>query len=483
MLRRIMMNEWRILSRERILHLALPIYCVMLVFGVMDGTAWRSFLESNVAAAQRLVDDQFASVRKQVDRIETGQVRPPNVLEDPRMPAAMARTKNYEYATKPPGVTAAIAIGQSDLLASYVKVQWRPMFRQSNAGEIQNPETLATGVFDLSFVLIYLYPLLIIALSFNVLSAERESGTEVLLLSQPVTVSTFVLGKVALRGSIVIGLAVIVSTFGVLFANPEILSHDGLWRVGALGVLLILYGAFWFGLSVLINALGWKSATNALAMMSVWIALVLVAPTASNLIATELYPLPSRVDLVEALRRSDKEAQREGEAGQAHGSASNLLRMGQEASLDVLAHNFYMQVMQVEQQSEAEAAPVFRRFNAQKQRQQGLAERLKYLSPAAIMQVALTELADTSVRSFTSFSAQVELYHSEWRRYFLALVEANRPMTSEEVAQIPRFRYQPEADSVVAQRVVANILALSGIALIVVAAGFWRLRRYLPGAR
>src|SRR5665213_3551672 len=242
MLRRIMMNEWRILSRERILHLALPIYCVMLVFGVMNGTAWRSFLESNVAEAQRSVNAQFASIQQQVDRIQSGQAQAPNVLEDPRMPAAMARTKSYEYATKPPGVATAIAIGQSDLLSSYVKVQWRPMFRQSNAGEIQNPETLATGVFDLSFVLIYLYPLLIIALSFNVLSSERESGTEVLLLSQPVTVSKFVFGKVALRGSIVIGLAVIVSTCGVLLANPEILSHDGVWRVGALGALLIVYG-------------------------------------------------------------------------------------------------------------------------------------------------------------------------------------------------------------------------------------------------
>jgi len=476
-----MMNEWRILSREWILHLAVPIYCVMLVFGVMNGTAWRSFLESNVAEAQQSADTEFASLQHQVDRINSGQEKVPDYLDDPRMPAGFARNTGYEDATKTPGAATAIAIGQSDILTSYQKVQWKPMFRQSNAGEIENPETLATGNFDLSFVLIYLYPLLIIALSFNVLSSERESGTQVLLLSQPVTVTKFVLGKVALRGSIVIGLAVLISTFGVLLANPDILARDGAWRVGALDILLIFYGAFWFGLSVLINAFGWKSATNALAMISIWIALVLVAPTVSNLIATEFYPLPSRVKLVEALRRADLAAQQEGDVDQAN--RSNLLRMGQEASLFAIAQNFYGQVMRVEQQAEAKAAPVFHLFDAQKQRQQGLAEQLKYLSPAAIMQVALTELADTSVHSFANFDTQVNRYHAEWRRYFMALVLANRPMTSEDVARIPRFRYAPQADSVVAQRVMANILALGGIALFVVVAGFWRLRRYLPGAR
>jgi ABC-2 type transport system permease protein len=481
MLRRIMMNEWRILSREWILHLAIPVYCVMLILGVLNGTGWRSFLESTVAEAQQTVDAQFAALHHQVDLIQTGRKKAPEYLEDPRMPAATARTNGYEFATKPPGAATAIAIGQSDLLTSYRKVQWKPMFRQSNAGEIENPANLANGHFDLSFVLIYLYPLLIIALSFNVLSSERESGTQVLLLSQPVTVSTFVLGKVALRGAIVVGLAVLISTVGVLLANPDILALGGAWRVLALDILLIIYGTFWFGLSVLINAFGWKSATNALAMMSLWIALVLVAPTVSNLIATELYPLPSRVNLVEALRRADLAAQRDSDVDQ--GKRSNLLRMGQETSLFAIAQNFYAQVMQVEQQAEAKAAPVFRLFDAQKNRQQGLAEQLKYLSPAAIMQVALTELADTSVQSFANFDAQVDQYHTAWRRYFMAAVLANKPMTSQDVARIPRFRYEPEADAAIVQRVLANGLALAAIALIVVAAGFWRLRQYSPGSR
>ena len=69
----------------------------------------------------------------------------------------------------------------------------------TGGAELENPQRLLSGRLDLAFVLIYLYPLLILAISYNLLSAEQEQGTLALLLSQPVSLRTVILAKVAVR--------------------------------------------------------------------------------------------------------------------------------------------------------------------------------------------------------------------------------------------------------------------------------------------
>ena len=70
--------------------------------------------------------------------------------------------------------------------------------------EIENPNRLLAGRFDLAFVIVFLYPLLILTLSYNMLSAEQEQGTLALTLSQPVSLRTLVSGKVLLRALVLL---------------------------------------------------------------------------------------------------------------------------------------------------------------------------------------------------------------------------------------------------------------------------------------
>src|SRR3546814_6574788 len=61
--------------------------------------------------------------------------------------------------------------------------------------EIENPLNLMTGTFDISFVVIFLLPVFIIALTYDMLSGEKESGTLALAMTQPVSLRTFMAGK------------------------------------------------------------------------------------------------------------------------------------------------------------------------------------------------------------------------------------------------------------------------------------------------
>lgn len=479
MIGRIMQHEWKLLTREKLLYFAIPVYALLIAYGLSTGTQWKGFLASNVNGAMGLAAGIFDQALQKLDRIEAGGEY--TVGEDPRVAARMARFQAYEMAAKPPASTAAIAIGQSDLQPSYLKVQWMPMFMQTNIDEVENPTNLAVGLIDLSFALIYLYPLFIIALSYNLLSSERESGTQALLLSQPVSVAQFVLGKILLRGVLIIGLAAGLSLAGLLISSPDIIAAGDLWRAGAFAAVVVAYGVFWFGLAVVVNAFATKSSTNALILMGCWLTFVLIVPAALNLVAKAMYPLPSRIEMTQALRRADEAVKQE--VGYQRPYQKEVLGRSTEAALETTISDFYLTLLPLEEKAEAVASPIFNRFGAQRRAQQLLAEHLKYLSPAILTQFTLHALANQSADDFYQFNRQAQAYHQRWRDYFLPLVQANRLMTREEMLAVPRFKYQRASDRVVFGRIVENLAAQTLFAAAVLVAGFALLKRYQAAAR
>ena len=69
------------------------------------------------------------------------------------------------------------SLGQSEQYGYYKRVtNWSTIFDSDLAEEIANPERMAIGTLDLNFVLIYLTPILIIILLFNIGGLERAVG-------------------------------------------------------------------------------------------------------------------------------------------------------------------------------------------------------------------------------------------------------------------------------------------------------------------
>lgn len=475
MIGRIIRHEWLLVLRDRVLLLVLPLYALLLAYGIADGAGWKYEVNSGVRAAQVQADAKFQARYDGLGAALRGKSF--DYWSDPRLAPTMARSEG-ETATKPMLTAGTIAIGQSDLQPSYRLVQWKPMYQQANVEEIANPENLAAGTFDLAFVLVYIFPLVIIGLGYRVLAGDREIGTQTLLLSQPVSIRQYALGKVLLHSALVIGPAVAVSVIGLLVADPGILAAGQTWRVLLTGAFLIVYGAFWFGLAVLVNSFNLKSETNAFVLVTTWIVLVIIVPAALNVLAKAIYPLPSRIEMVQTMRRADSEAQRRQAADGAFNA--ELLRMGADMAYRTTANDFYARILPVELDAERRAAAIFERFERQRSAQHSFVDRLKFLSPAATLQEALSDLADNGTESFRDFERQVARFHQQWRGYFAPIILANRLMTANEVKHMPRFRYQAPSNREVMRRIADNAAALLLFALIALAAGFARLRRYSP---
>ena len=67
------------------------------------------------------------------------------------------------------------SLGQSEQYGYYKRVtNWSTTFDSDLAEEIANPERLAIGTLDFNFVFIYLSPILLIILLFNIGGLEKD---------------------------------------------------------------------------------------------------------------------------------------------------------------------------------------------------------------------------------------------------------------------------------------------------------------------
>jgi ABC-2 type transport system permease protein len=473
MLGRILRHEWRALSADATLWAVIAIFAAAIGYGVWNGTRWVSFQKSALVAATAEEDERYERLRTQVASLSApgAKISP---FADPRSPANVGGRLGPRYAMLPPGPLAPLAIGQSDLLPYYFKVSTEARENIIAATEIENPNRLLSGRFDLAFVIIFLYPLLILALSYNMLSSEQEQGTLSLTLSQPVSLRTIVSGKVALRALVLLVLLVGFSAVALLVTGADLSTPGAGLRLALWLAIVGAYGAFWFALSIAIAALGRNSTTNATILASVWLVLVVMTPSLFNLAAATLYPVPSRVEMVQAMRAAQDEANKNGSKVLARFYEDHPELATGDATQAM--NDFNVVRVAVNDDVERRVRPVISRYEEQVASQQRVLDSLRFLSPAILMQGALNDIAGTGSARHADFLAQVDAYHRQWREYFVPKIFAKAQIANFDA--IPRFDYREESSNVVAARVMAALMGLLLPAAAMAVVGLRRLRRF-----
>jgi ABC-2 type transport system permease protein len=469
MLTRIVRHEWRLLGADATLWVVGVAFVAAIGYGVWNGARWVSFQHGAIASASAEEAERYVSLQADVERLNlSGEKVSP--FRDPRSPANAGGRMGPRYATLPPGPLASLAIGQSDLLPYYFKVSTDSRETVLGSTEIENPQRLLVGRFDLAFVLIFFYPILILSLGYNMLSSEQEQGTLALTLSQPLALRTLLGGKVALRAAVLLAIVVgctLAALFigGVDMAAPDALARLLLW-VGAVTV----YGAVWFALAMFVASFGQRSAANATLLASAWLVLVVILPSVFNLAATTFFPVPSRMELVQAVRVASDDA---------NAAGSTLLAQYYEDHPELATGDaaqamtdFNVVRVAVNDEVERRVRPVVDRYEQQIVRQQGLIGALRFISPAVLMQSALYDIAGTGEARHQTFVRQVDGYHTAWRAFFTPLVFQKASFTS--YPSTPQFQFIEETVAEVAGRV---LISLAGIALPAALVAWLALRR------
>lgn len=468
--------EWKLLRADRTVLAVTLLLGAAVAYGLHNGVSWVRFQQRTIASVQAEERTRLDGHRAMIARLEAGDTTT-GVMPwtDPRVPSNAGGTLAARYTILPPASLATLAVGQSDLYPYYAKISTRTKQTFIVNDEIENPANLLSGRFDLSFVIVYILPLIILALTYNIVSAEREQGTLALLLSQPISVRSVIARKVMSRAWIVFGLVAGLSILGMVLSGVNLAQRDALSRLGLWMLVVVLYGAFWFAAAIAVNALGRSSATNAVVLLAVWLAVVVLVPSLYNVTITALAPSPSRVELTTALRAATNEANEQGTAllQRYYLDHPELMAGGDSAAMN----NYAARSVVVMEAVEKSMAPTLTGFDRQLMEQQRLADRYRYVSPAVVTHAALLDVAGTSAHRYAHFQSQVDQYHGEWRSYFLPKVFARAQLTGGAYDALPVFRFQDEPVGSLLARVSGGVMVLLAMVAVVTWIGLRGLRR------
>ena len=384
------------------------------------------------------------------------------------------------YIALPPTGLAALSIGQSDIQLDYLPITMGKSLAMTANAELENPVNLLAGSFDVAFVVIFLLPIFILAMTYDLLSSEQERGTLAMILAHPVSLRKLMASKLMARAAIilmvVIGLGLVaVLAVGTQLESPETWLRFGLWITATL-----VYSMFWFALAVLVNIYGQGSATNGTILAAAWLVLVVIIPTLIGLVATTIYPVPSRMDLTVAAREAQTAAEKNMDQSLNAFYAEHMeyVPAGDQRAMD------FMTLGQASANTiEKALSPLYAGFQVMRDQQQGLVQRFQFLSPAVMMQLALNEIAGTSGDRYEDFLQQAAAFRAEWNNYFAERFLRQEPLRPSDYDSFPAFRYQPEPFSVVLQRLVPSLLGLVLLSLGVALLPYLGIRRYQVAAR
>ncbi|MFN7934729.1 MAG: DUF3526 domain-containing protein [Bryobacteraceae bacterium] len=475
MLAQIMKYEWRNLQADRMPVAVVAILGMAIAYGAANGSSWVRFQQSNIDAVLAEQRARMVHLRGEIAKLNAGEKKV-SAFADPRLPQSFGRNMGVHYAVMPPSPLGSLAVGQTDLQPYYLKVSTNSKDTFLHNDEIENPVHLLAGRFDLAFAVLYLFPLVILAFSYNIVSAEKEAGTLALALSQPVGLGRLITAKVILRAALVFVVSILIAVAGVV-AGGAPLGADGVVPRLLLWVgVTVLYGAFWFVLAIGTNALGRGSATNAIVLAGFWLLLVVIIPSVLNVAVKAIYPVPSRIELIQAIRVAGEESTREG---------SKLLARYLEDHPELApaggpggAPDFGTLLVALNDATERKVQPVLARFDHQLKQQQQFVDRFRYVSPAIVAQAAIYDLAGSGAHRYQHFLAQVDAYHRRWREFLVPRILKKEQLSGSDLDLLPQFNYQPEDSAAVLSRCMLALASLSVPLVLLGVPAVLALRRY-----
>ena len=458
--------EWRSLARERAVWAVLALFAVLVAYGALGGGQHARAERQAIDAALDEEASRIAHLREELSAIAAGA--PVRHASDPRSALIVGRDLGRRAATLPPGALASVSIGQRDLLPHTIHVTTQARLADGADADAGSPTRRMSGAFDLAFVFVFLLPLVILALTYDLLAGERERGTLGLVLSQPISLSTFILGKAAQRAALLIAVVLSLGLLGPALSGGGLSGESAPVRVALYAGLLVAYSAFWFAAAVAVNAWGRSSAGNALALVGLWLGLVVVIPGLVSVAIDAVHPAPSRVELVNLARAAASEAEAQASAIEGdHGE--DRARVGSDRSA--------RRAVDVQEDLERRVQPVVDAFRDQLSRQQRLVDRARFLSPAIVLHEGLNEVAGSGVARHQRFSEQVDAFHEAHKRFFFDRIRRGADLAPADYDAMPRFTYVEEPPASLARRVGAGLLGLALPAAALLALALAGLRR------
>lgn len=279
------------------------------------------------------------------------------------------------------------------------------------------------GQASASFVLYVLLPLLILALSFNAVSQERERGTLRMLHSLGIQGKPLLFGKllgllaafgVVLSPALIVALAILNHSFS--------LTADDVWRLCLLLLSLSVYYSIFAALAIATSALLQNSRLTLFCLLGFWLASAFIAPRLGGAMAELFAPTPTAEQFWFAIKHdianglnNDGNAEQRNKAFEAEVLAKYKVARKEELPVGFVSLNRQHN----DQYSSRVHQLHFDHLRDSFQLQQRLSHLASWLGPSIAMRSISMSLAGMDLTHQRHFEDAAENY----RHYFIDLTE------------------------------------------------------------
>jgi ABC-2 type transport system permease protein len=288
--------EWLHFSRNKAKPIAVLLFFLASVFGIYNGVDNYTTRLDQIAAIEQRVEESYDEVYQWLDQGKKGpEGRPWVDIQTP----FWAMWYGNHYVVDEPSAAMIFNIGQSQHFGYYKRVSmWTTAYDDDLTAEIANPELVQLGALDFTFVWLYLMPILLIVLTYQIRGLEQDLGLIPILRSQVTSLNNWLMVRLSITGlalllilSLIIGLPALFIPFKI--GSAELVE---VWTIYALYLLI------WVLLAYLIISFGKGQADQALKMIGVWLLLTVVIPGSVNQYVLIEKPADLMMSMIEAGR-------------------------------------------------------------------------------------------------------------------------------------------------------------------------------------
>lgn len=414
--RRLIRLEWARMIRSGGATISACLLIAVGCYAAWEGQRRVEAVEDAAAAAESAYQDQLAFL---VDRYP---------------PTTEAGELLYYLAVpapQPPDPLSALASGRAGVETANLRVRLLALEGQLYEQETLNPRLAEAGRLDLGFVLIALLPLFVIAITYDLVSGERERGTW--RLAQLFAPSRrLVAAKTTARALLVGGLVALLAAIGAAVAGL-----DGDSRAGWAAAVIALHTVFWFALCLLV-ATGRRSSTaNAMVLVGVWVALTFLAPAVLSLVNQALHPVPEALELTVRQRQGYHEAwdlPREETMEEFYADYPEWNEWVVPQDRFTWAWYYAMN-----HRGDQAAREVSRAYREILNRRDEWARRWSLLVPPLATRIALDRLASTDLGAQLAYQEAVRGFHERLKTHFQPILFAETPHPEVDWGLTPAF--------------------------------------------
>lgn len=429
-------------------RITLVVFSLLLLIAIVLGVIRTQARQNDARFAEqenRLVTEIFQDVLQgTLDSAEaTGEnsTRKTRITKELRMtarlPYLVSHAQNLWNVSLFPSPLSALSVGASNKWPHLYRIRGMSLSKTVQRSDEVRPVASVYGPFDTTFVVMAIAPLVVIGLTFNASSRDRESALQNLIVAQTPRLEKLIAVRCFVRASLVIVLMTCVVNGTLLIAFGRQFDVNVVVNLAIWNVVAALYLLIWAALSLFVNSFAWSSSANGAALLLLWLIFVLIIPrTVSNAVEQAVPTFPES-KLVEREKRV---------VDQATENVDELLRRFQSEHPEI-------KLPKDDEQQKALAGYLLAHSEAGRKSPETInshyaaqLQRARYLgfcnwvSPAISFRNQSDQCSGNSERAFIAFTVHAGEVQAEVAEVFLHPSIANQECTIETIAELPNFQ-------------------------------------------